>query len=66
MANNLTLDEIEERAAIIADGCNVSRSKSEALTAAQFGCKTWKELIDRIGGDDDDTIRPMETRNTLG
>jgi len=53
MANDLTLDEVIERAAIVAEGCNVSREKSEALTAAQYGCKTWQELIDRIGGDED-------------
>lgn len=48
MANNLTLDDVEERSAIVADGCGVSRAKSEALTAAQYGCKTWDELIRRL------------------
>lgn len=47
----LTLCEAEERAAIIEDGCGVSRHKSEALTAQIYGCKTWQELIDHIGGD---------------
>lgn len=66
MANELTLDDVIERAAIREyDGC-MTRAQAELLTARDYGCKTWQELIDRIGGDEDDTIRPMEARNTLG
>ena len=63
---HLTLCEVEERAAIREYDGGMTRAQAEGLTARDNGCKTWQELIDRIGGDEDDTIRPMETRNTLG
>lgn len=61
----LTLCEVEERAAIREYDGGMTRAEAEGLTARDNGCKTWQELVDRIGGYDD-TIRPMETCDTVG
>jgi hypothetical protein len=48
MARRLTLDDVEERAAIIEDGEKCTRERTEALTARLYGCKTWSELMKEV------------------
>lgn len=44
----VTRCDIEERAAILQEGCGVSRDKAEALTARMYGSKTWNELLEGL------------------
>ena len=44
----LTFCEVEERAAIIAEGCGVSKRESEGLTAKEFGFKSWGDMMEVI------------------
>lgn len=50
---HLTLCDVTERAAIIAEACKVSQGKAEKMTAEQNGFKSWDDMVNHIGGDDD-------------
>lgn len=47
----VTCDTAEERAAIIAEGCGVSRKEAERLTAMQYGAKSWVQLMEGLKND---------------
>ena len=44
-------EEVEERAAIVAEGCKVDRERAEKATARQYGYDSWAEMMEDITHD---------------
>lgn len=47
----IALDEIEERAAIIEEGCGVTRAEAEQWAAQMHGFKDWNAAMAALKGD---------------
>lgn len=44
----LTLCEVTERAAIIAEACHVSQGKAEKMAAEQNGFRSWDDMVTEV------------------
>ena len=44
-------EEVEERAAIVAEGCNADRERAEKATARQYGYDSWAEMMEDVRND---------------
>ena len=43
-------DFVEERAAIIEEGCGVSRAEAQDRAAKRYGFKNWAEYVEKTKG----------------
>lgn len=46
----MTIDDIEERAAIVAEGNGWSQRKAERVVAYWHNCAGWASLVDKVKG----------------